>query len=302
MDEQTVKDVIACLAGERTLFSYFPGRYALMLLARASRGRASVRALRSGPFAPLLEKPLVKEALATAGCGCVSPADFDLWPGQPAEFLLALDSWGHRSRRRYHQTSRSGFNLVLQLNFNTGDMARFARLVDYPRDYNLGVHPCCKDPQRYRETLAWARMDVCFDTDAVLIEEIQSDFVRFVDWQWYAHRDHAAVVAFCAPFRRLWAEAMLSAAVEFVWRELGISTVYYHEFETGNALKGLQAMPPPRSLYEALPRRFCMALTTDVPPFLLRRGGARKRLRALRQPRFYKLTDPGEDHHARTSH
>ena len=216
MDEQSVRDVIACLSGDRTLFSYFEGRYALMLLARAAGSLTTVRDLRASEFRPLLEKPLVKTVLSELGCGQVMPADFAVWPAEVSEFLLALESWGHRSARRYHQTSRCGFNLVLQLNFNTGDMARLARLVEHPRSFNWSCHPCCKDPNRYRETLAWARMDICFDSDAVLIEEIQSDFVKNVDWHTYVHRDQDALTAFCAPFKRLWPEAMLTAAIEFV--------------------------------------------------------------------------------------
>lgn len=302
MDKETVNEIIACLPRERTIYSYFAGRYALQLLARATLHTRSIRQLRRGPFAPLLQKPVVQQLLPDCGNGLVDPGVFDVWPEKSVhDFLLGLTAWGHARDRRYNQTSRRGHNLVLQLNFNTSHMARFARLVSHPSDYNCWLHPSCRESAtRYRETLAWARLDVSFDTNEVLIEEIQSDFVRYVDWLRYAQDDPAAVRLFCAPFKQLWAEAMLSAAIGFVWNELGISQIYYHEFDTGNRLKGLKTNHPPRSLYSQLPRRFCMQLTTQAPEFLLKQNAARKTLSRMSDAKFYRLTDQGE-HHAATT-
>ncbi len=305
MNRETVDEIIACLQGERTIFSYFPGRYALVLLAYAAQSTASIRALRACPFAPLLEKPLVKSVLAECGDGNLDGRMLDVWLHHLThDFLLGLTAWGGNRDRRYHQTSRRGCNLVLQLNFNSGDMARFAKLVRYPRQYNTWEHPSCRpSAHRYRETLAWARMDISFDTDEVLIEEVQSDFVRFTQWFTGNQHDPEAVAAFCRPFRKVWAEAMLMAAIDFIWQELGISNIYYHEHHTGAVLKGLRTPVPPRSIYDKLPRQFCMVLTSKAPQFLLRQNGARKTLRRLPQPRFFHIqkschTNTGVVHNA----
>ncbi len=300
MKHQTVQEIIACLAGERTIFSYFQGRYALSLLLHAANGSYTVRTLRQSPYAQLLEKPIVRSALALCGDGKLHASAFDIWVPEAADFVLTLASWGDDHDRRYNQTSRNGSNLVLQLNFNTGDMARFARLVEYPEDYNTWAHPCRRhsDPC-YRETLAWARLDVSFETDEVLIEEIQSDFVRYVQWNKRDHDDHDAVVAFCKPFRRMWHEAMLSATIQFIWQELGVTRIYYHEHTTGAALKGMKGWLPPRSLYDTLPRQFCMRPTDHAPSFLMSHRRVRKKLARLANPMFYTLEDPS---HAGTTH
>ena len=94
------------------------------------------------------------------------------------------------------------------------------------------------------------------------------------------------------PLRKIWAEALLAATVDFLTREVGITHVYPHHFETGNLLKGVRGGKPPRSLYAALPKRFCFQLGTEVPEFLLRCGRVRRRLKKLSEPLFWKLPDP----------
>jgi hypothetical protein len=63
----------------------------------------------------------------------------------------------------------------------------------------------------------------------------------------------------------------------------------YHTFETGNRLKQISgSRRPPRSLYTALPRRFCFQETDARPGFLL--PGKSARSRSARVPsRFYVL-------------
>ena len=294
MDQHAVHEIIACLPSERTIFSYFSGRYALVLLAHAAASPTTIRQLREGPYAQLLETPRAKAVLARCGSGQVEQGLFNWeWPaGTTHDFLLGLTDWGYPADRAYSQTSRRGYNLVLQLNLNTGDMERFARLVEFPNDYNFGSHPCCDTTaRRYRETLAWSRLDVSFETDEVLVEEIQSDFVRYVHWKKHQHRDHDAVLEFCRPFQRVWQEAMLTATIQFIWDELGIANIFYHEFGTGNALKRLGKRQPPRSLYNALPRKFCMSEVQQVPEVLMRDRAVRRTLKKIPDPRFYRLTN-----------
>ncbi len=239
MDKQAVAEVIACLPSDRTLYRYFPGRYALMLLADHVQSGRSIHALRQSRFAPLLQKPLVRTMLAECGCGVVDRALLDAcWPASCETFLLGLACWGEANDRLWCQTSRHGYNLVLQLNFNTGDMAQFARLVANPYIYNCEEHPSCKrSAKRYRETLAWARIDLSLDTDEALIEEVQSDWISYVHW----HSSPAsALERFLKRYERIWSEATLAAAIWFLRHEIGIRRIFYHDFETGNAMKGLR--------------------------------------------------------------
>ncbi len=46
----------------------------------------------------------------------------------------------------------------------------------------------------------------------------------------------------------IWAEAMLTAAISFIRDELGFTTIFYHDYETGKALKHIGRRGPPRSL------------------------------------------------------
>ncbi|MEM7220757.1 MAG: hypothetical protein AAF515_20510 [Pseudomonadota bacterium] len=130
MLKQEVEEIIACLPAERTIFHYYRDRYAFALLARACARYPSVRALRASPFRALLEKPIVRAHLATTGAA--SPFDFGVdsyWPSDGHEnYTLTLSGWGSNHQWRDNQTSRRGYNLVLQLNLDTGAFARFARL------------------------------------------------------------------------------------------------------------------------------------------------------------------------------
>ncbi len=292
MQAHDVKEIIDCLSMERTLYPYFDGKYAFELLTLATRSNDRIRDLRGGQFAPLLEKPAVKTVLAGCGDGHLRPARLEsYWDHDSSrDFLLGLSCWGDPKYRSWSQTSRSGYNLVLQLNLNSRDMAKFAALVDYPCDYNYGFHPSCRpNANRYRETLAWARLDIDFATDEALIEEVQSDFVRLVAWNETSHKDHAAVCRFVKPLQAVWQDAMLAATLQFIWSELGIATVFFHEYRTGNAMKKLGRDRPPRSIYERLPKRFCMRLTNRPPVFLSQDRLGRRILKRVRNPRFYTL-------------
>ncbi len=293
MDRSEVTEIIACLPRERTIYTYARDQYAFGLLTRLARARQTIRDVRNSQFAALLEKPQVKNVLSACGDGRLSEDTIKEGAGSVSahDYLLGLTVWGDPHDRLYSQTSRRGYNLVLQLNLNHGDMRKFATLVDYPADYNVESHPSSKvSDRRHRTTLAWARLDVSWHTDEVLVEELQSDFVRIVEWYRERHRDHAAVQAFCKPFRAVWQEAMLNAVVEFIWTELGVRHIYFHDHLTGAAMKRLSGELPPRSVYTELPRKFCMNARREAPQYLMQNRSARRALSKIKKPCFYRLS------------
>jgi hypothetical protein len=118
---------------------------------------------------------------------------------------------------------------------------------------------------------------------------VQSDWLRHMKWMqrrvqhlqaqgrttlyWRGHDVSAQGLAqYCGLLmaqEKIWHEAMLSATLWFLWHELGIRDVYYHSWETGNALKNLkQDCAPPRSLYRDLPERFGFSQSRHGPGFL----------------------------------
>jgi hypothetical protein len=177
--------------------------------------------------------------------------------------------------------------------------------------FNGWGHPQLEPDERpyFRETLAWARLDVDLSNDEVLIEEIQSDWVRCVAGlaarvarcdsdgaaiEGWAFRTTAArarrYLRRVEPLLADWSQAMLSAAIEFIDRELGVSHIWYHTWETGVRLKQIdEGRKPPRSLYTRLPKQFCFEETDQLPSFLVRRSTRRRLNRSRIAPRFYKL-------------
>jgi hypothetical protein len=165
------------------------------------------------------------------------------------------------------------------------------------------------DRDYYRETLAWARLDVDLERDEVLIEEVQSDWVRDVAWlqRWLSRCDTEEHVMRCyafettaasarrylqhvEPLLKEWSQAMLAATVNFINRELGLKRIWYHSWEVGNYLKRIKGDSlPPRSLYTALPRQFCFEKTERLPGMLSDRRTIKRLRRGKIAPLFYKL-------------
>ena len=316
MDRQTADEVVACLVGERTLFHYYRDRYSIGLLRHLSRRQPlSVAALKQSPYAPLLQKPRVKNILAATGSKHLDEFqlnrhDFD---ADQNAFVLTLDTWGseRHSEWRWNQTSRPGYNLVLQLNFCRRHDQAYQRLGTLDCRFNTYGHPVSSR----RNTLAWARIDLDWHSGSALIEEIQSDWIRKVAWlgERVACRlrsgkrlaDETQIYGlncslqttqeYCNFVRQrysaTWAEAMLWAAIAFLREELGLHRIYYHSAESGQLLKNIKDSLPPQSLYTDLPRKFCFRQILEVPEFLLRNQAVSKTLR--RQPTalpFFLLT------------
>ncbi len=273
------------LGGKRMVFQYAPDSYAIQLLKDYIGGDGmGVGALRRSPYAKLLNKPIVAEALALAGNGVL-----ELWHLEavlakyrehtPLNFVLTLDEWGSNDKedRHWKQTVRPGYELVLQLNFASDHYRHFKELVktDDVAPFSYHGHPVKQDGER--ETLAWARIDLDFLTSQALVEEIQSDWVKNAANQemddMFGGTDNMQQYRnVLRPYAKVWDEAMLTAALCFIRRELGIREVFYHSYDTGNQLKGIERYyehgKPPRYLYTELPKKFCFAKTSEAPDFL----------------------------------
>lgn len=186
--------------------------------------------------------------------------------------------------------------------------------LNSPEDcvFNCDGHPVLRRNRNslFRETLAWARIDLELETNEALIEEIQTDWIRLARWT-LERADRAEkrgketvkirgtevsinklrhyVANTLTPYAECWNEAMLSAAIEVLWNEIGVETIYLHTFETGKFIKHIDWSAPPRSIYSRLPRRFCFEEVKDAPGFLIANKQFRKRYRKLENPGWFRL-------------
>lgn len=287
MELSEVQEIIAALPRGRTLYHYFPDRYALWLLARVAGEGARVAELKRGPHARLLSRPAARAVVAARPDGVVAGDDFlAAWPAQWQTYRLTLGRWGSDSGRdaAWNQTSRRGWNLVLQMNFSEEHNAAYRRYIrDHAqRPFEAEGHPVARSARG--KTLAWARLDLDLATGEALIEELQNDWLRYAEWR----RDRflrlrAAGEAeakasgddpvtyydeVLAPHRKHWDKALLLAVLIFLAEEIGIGRVWLHEAECGARLKQIRGTAPPRSLYSTLPRSFCFSPTDEPPAFL----------------------------------
>lgn len=313
MDHHTAAEVIACLPHERTLYHYYRDRYGIGLLRHLARAPLSVAELKRSPFASLTQKPRVKEVLAKLGGDLLAEPQLalhDYDPGQ-STFVLTLGTWGssHERRWRYKQTSRRGYNLVLQLNFCNRHDQLHRQLGAADDAFSYRGHPV--SPRR--NTLAWARLDLDWHTGTALIEEIQSDWIRRVASlaviaehklarvgdasQPTSYRGLACPLGttldYChhvlAQYQPIWAEAMLWAALHFLRNELGLRRIFYHTVESGRLLKHIDGTLPPQSLYTDLPRRFCFSRTDEAPAFIANERQASAALRKHPRTQFQRI-------------
>ena len=309
MDSELLQEVLDCLRGDRTLYNYYPDKYAVYLLKRvvSEDNRSSIGDIRNSKWSCLLKRPTLRDLLAKSGSGYLDGRDLkDLWHNYSEPYVLTLGEWGGYNDWGWNQTSRPGKNLVLQLNLSGTWSRRFTKLMRAtPNQYFDCGHPLSETRPI---TLAWARMDIDFATDEVLIEEVQSDLVRYIArmkrlaitaqsrgvTQFSHYGDNIDAKAFekfasdfLMCFGKSWQETMLAASMEFIFDELGISAFYYHSFETGNVMKNLEFSYPPKSLYTDLPKRFCFSKTQEAPKFLMNEKKIRRKLRALKDHRWF---------------
>lgn len=275
MEKQLAEEIVGYLPQGQTCFNYYPERYAWILLRHIVGNGTPIAALKQSPFAGLLQKPRVKHWLAGLGGKALTAADVLAADGDldPLRFTLTLDYW------EGEQTSRAGTNLVLQLNFDREHDAFYEKLIQPKPDRRPFVYNGHPVNRSGRNTLAWARLDVDLDTDEVLIEEIQTDWMREVaelarnpQWVYGGKGTESDIRRYTsqvlARYQKIWAEAMLAATVWFVREELGIRHLYYHSPHSNQRLKGLEWGQPPRSIYTDLPRQFCFRENGEVPNFL----------------------------------
>lgn len=315
MKLKEVEEVIACLGNERRVAYYFKDRYCLELIEYEikRRGTDSLRVseLNKGNLAALRQKPVIAEVIKNCRGNHVGLYDLQkAWPKQLLCYVVTLATWGDGDRY-CDQTSRKQRNLVLRINFDGAHIAAYEKLIKPESEkgpFEYWGHPVSRGRQK---TIGWIRMDISFDTNEVLIEEIQTDWLRrserasqnaksvlsgrssdftgklihnslanFDDLKYYVN-------TLLKPYRELWPELAMDCAIRFIRDELGITNIFYHTFETGIKIKGIWGKPP-RSLYTKLPKKFGFELTDHAPEMLVQHTFARRCIKAINEPRWYK--------------
>jgi hypothetical protein len=303
-------------------FHYYRDRESAWLLQAHFPRDTSVRDIRQGPFGKLLDRPLIKP-LTAAGDGVLRHEDLRLLARadsrlnydalSPAgyraveaaydvpwlDFEVTYDSWGHKDWR-WAQMSRAGAQLVVQLGFPSDHGELLQRTVGAQErsKFECNLHPI---RHTGRPTLAWSRLDIDRSTKTALIEEVQSDWLRYVRARLRdmeerkprardlrLTRDYEA--ALTARYEHVWSRALMLVVLVLLRDALGIRDVFMHQSHTGKLLKWIHGASPPSSLYSALPKSFCFVPTREVPEFL--RIKRRKHLRSLPKdkPLFWKMT------------
>ena len=308
MDKTSAQEIMACLPVGKTAFNYYKDYYAVFILTQVVGKQCPIARLKQSVYAPLLNKPVIKNILAQCGDGWLRREQLQLTGSEKAEpFLLTLALWGN-GKTGWTQVSRPGYSLVLQLNFSNKHDRVFRQLVNPSGNHYFSHygHPVLQPGQRefFRETLAWSRIDVDFSVDEALIEELQTDWLRDAarrldlikrgTAKLYSYENGTTLDKIKTyleyvldGYQDLWDEALLTATLQFIWQELGIKTVYLHTLETGAAVKRIKYTKPPRSLYIGLPKRFCFRQTAEAPQFLRQTPAFRRLERALGQTRWH---------------
>lgn len=301
MERSLAEEVVASLPGSGVTYRYFKDRYAVQLLAYAAAQGRRLPELKRGYLAPLFQKPTVRALLGARGSHDVDWSVLDSYFPSPTEdYEVTLGLWGSERDWRWNQTSRPGFNVVVQLNFPVAHDRAYRRYVA-PRERHPFARSCHPINAEGLHTLAWSRLDIDLEHREALIEEIQSDWIReaelaagdalktLIDGRihppWWlddtgcdAHQLFRYVEFVLAPHRRLWSQAVLSASLWLLRERLNVRHVYMHTSETGRALKWMEADPPPWSLYEQVPRSFCFQRVEGFPRFLESSRGRGRRL------------------------
>jgi len=316
MKPEDVSEVLSCLADERRVLHYFKDRYCLDLIdfemQRQGATFFKVNELKKSSMARFMNKPIMAQVLKECGSGKLDCYDLQkAYPTEHTPLVLNLTRWGDGDRG-YDQTSRNQCNLVLQVNFDGGHVSEYNRRIKPDDDYGpfeFWGHPVNEGK---RKTLSWVRMDIDFSTGEVLIEEIQSDWLRQasralarvkrcrskepaikpndVDSDIHGKYEDLEHYVECTlkPYRKLWAEASMLAAIKFIREELGISTIFYHSFDTGKKIKKVFDSPP-KSVYTQLPKQFGFELSDQAPEFLRADKFSRRCIKAIENPHWFRL-------------
>lgn len=279
MKQHEAEELLSLLPSGRTLFTYGKDWYAVSLLEMGLR-HSRPEDIKQTTLGRLFEKPQVKSWMRKLGRKHFTSEDLAmLWPEETETYRLTadlFDGWAQTTRK-----GKDAWNIVLQMNLNNRDANWMERFFPEHDPFEWSWHPVHRG--RYR-TLAWARIDLDWESGEALIEEIQNDRIREVSDQVKHIRASQlqtirlngvevkaeAVLGYweeclCLP-RQWWDEAMLCAAIRFIVQELGIRRIFYHSPVSGARLK--HAGNAPVSLYTDLPRRFCFEKTPELPAFV----------------------------------
>ncbi len=271
MEQVQLEEILQCLEQNRIKFYYHKDRYALMLLSYFVKKGLKISEIRDSRFKRLLDKPLVKEILKKSGNQYLNAEQlYSYWSEESHCYLLSLDGWGGRKGwlRFCDQTSRPGWNLVLQLNFSEQHNGKFRRLVKpvNPQPFKASGHPVS---EKYH-TLAWARIDLDLETNEALIEEIQTDWLRLAGRakqflekhgeesvkkrRWKPHYIRGLgcgltelnlyLETVLKTHSSIWQEAILSAAIALLREDIGINHIFYHTFDSGCLVKRIDGSSP----------------------------------------------------------
>ncbi|MCI4661923.1 MAG: hypothetical protein MRY63_08910 [Neomegalonema sp.] len=276
----------------RVPFHYYPDRYAVWLLQHVVGREARICDLKASRFRPLLDRPIIKQAIARKGNGRLTARDLAALSRHDFQtYHMTLGQWGTERSRRHEwsdfQTTRPGWNLVLQMNFSAAHNQPFRELIDdhSARPFEHSNHPVARGRNL---TLAWARLDIDMTSREALIEEVQTDWLRLAAARLKYFKEHsgtchdpedadrrdrldrarAYVERVLRPHEALWDRAILTATMAFLRESLQIRTIYMHEAECGAKVKNISGRKPPRSLYTKLPRSFCFEPWQGSPRFL----------------------------------
>jgi len=304
MKKLLMQEIIDCLPEEKTHFHYFRDRYSTLLLPWLVEDGALLSDVKKSPYASLLNKQPAKQVISQFGDGRFNSNAFTQAWAEPHEcFLLTLGKWGG-GFRTYCQTSRHGHNLVLQLNMSNQYLSLFNHCVhenakDWFESYS---HPILRERDNgfYRQTLGWARIDIDLTTGEALIEEIQSDWIRYARsckryfemlQKKHGPDRYEGVIHYCGTIIKqlspVWDEAILSSALWFLREEVGIHTIWYHTYDSGTKLKKIDYSKPPKSVYSTLPKRFCFARTDEHPEFLLKERAYKKHVKKHKETAWF---------------
>jgi len=155
---------------------------------------------------------------------------------------------------------------------------------------------------RKLNTLGWIRLDVDMETGEVLIEEVQTDWIKEIryyqkvvseegsGWSKEEQKGFEKYVQAVGPYLKMWDEMLLSSALHFIKRELGISNIWYHSFESSAHYKMMGAYSlPPKSVYTKLPEKFGFTRVNDAPNLIKECEALNKLVRRGKSLSFYKF-------------
>ncbi|MCC0053070.1 MAG: hypothetical protein H6884_03330 [Rhodobiaceae bacterium] len=293
MRAEAAHEIIATQPDARRAFAYGRDSYAPRLLACVLDREIPIAAVRASPFARLLARPNMAALVAYCGSGRLGPDLLALADGHGVadrelsqSYIVNLDVWdADDANWRWWQVSRRGINLVVRLDFTARHDVAYREFLrpGRTRPFVCFAHPGNRGGSN---TLAWARVDLDLDTGEALIEEVQSDWVRFAaDFHDRVKTSGQAVLngrkiplqrveaymrLILAPHVTLWREAVMAAALRVIVEDIGIRKVFMHTPESGVRLKNIVGSAPPRSLYADLPRKFCFGKAQAIPRFLER--------------------------------